>query len=73
MDDNSIIAAMADFAATTANDVLSVRVARIVAKLQNAGQQFESRYTQITADDRRIIAIFERMIAGVLVDNVQQT
>ena len=64
MDDNSIIAAMADFAATTANDVLSVRVARIVAKLQNVGQQFEARYTQITTDDRRIIDIFRRQVAA---------
>jgi len=70
--DPKIITAMADFAATTPNDRLSVAVSRVVTKLQNAGQQFESRYTQITADDRRIIAIFERMIAEVLVDNVQQ-
>jgi hypothetical protein len=62
--DPEIITAMADFAATTPNDRLSVAVSRIVTKLQNAGQQFESHYTRITAADRRIIAIFQREVAA---------
>jgi hypothetical protein len=60
----SIIERMGEFAATTNNDVLSVRVSRIVQKLHNAGKQFETRYTQITAADRRIIAVFERAAAA---------
>jgi len=40
--DARIIVAMGDFAATTKNDAMSVHVARIVQKLQNAGKQFEA-------------------------------
>jgi hypothetical protein len=58
--DARIIAAMGEFAATTKNDAMSVHVARIVQKLQNAGRQFEAHYTRITAADRRVIAMFER-------------
>ena len=47
--DAHIIAAMGEFAATTKNDLLSVRVARIVQKLHNKGKQFEEHYTQLTA------------------------
>jgi len=62
--DARIIAAMGEFAATTKNDVLSVRVARIVQKLHNKGKQFEEHYTRLTAADKRVIAIFERDMAA---------
>ena len=63
--DARIIVAMGDFAATTKNDAMSVHVARIVQKLQNAGKQFEAHYTRITAADMRVIAMFERDAAAL--------
>jgi len=60
---NNLIERMAYFAATTNNDQLSVAVSRVVGKLQHVGQQFESRYTQLTIADHTLIAAFNQNIA----------
>jgi len=51
---------MSDFSRTTRDDILSVRVSRIVEKLETFGLDFSRR---LSADDLKIITMFERRLA----------
>jgi len=56
----ALIETMSDFSRTTRDDILSVRVSRIVEKLETFGLDFSRR---LSADDLKIITMFERRLA----------